>query len=945
MSRESYDPKKIEAKWQAVWEKEEPSKALTGDSRPPFYCLVEFPFPSGEGLHVGHVRSYAALDAVARKARMEGKNVLFPIGWDAFGLPTENYAIKTGLSPAVVTKQNTDNFRRQLKSLGLSFDWSREVNTTDPGFYKWTQWIFLQLLKDGLAYKAKTPINWCPSCKIGLANEEAQGGVCDRCGTKTETREKEQWMLAITKYADRLAQDLDTVDFPERVKTQQRNWIGRSDGASIIFPLSGISGQEDGKHTVEVFTTRPDTFFGVTFLAIAPELAQKWLSVGWQADSSVTTYVQESLARRDEEDTGKNEKGKTGVPTGIFATHPATGEKIPVYVAEYVLGTVGTGAVMGVPAHDERDFLFAKKHNIPIKEVVIPERIDKRNPPVAGKKTVERRNVHAIVSNPKDGTILVLKLKNHPWTTFPMGGVEEGEDAVAAALREVKEETGYTNLRPLRVLGGEVRAEYFAAHKDENRVSYTQAVCLELVDETQEAISKEESDAHDIVWLKKEKINPVDMTHAEMDIWLARMNGEEVYEGDGVLIHSGDLGGMKSEEARKAVTTTYGAPKTTYKLRDWVFSRQRYWGEPIPVVHCPSCGIVPVPEKDLPVLLPDVVEYKPTDGGESPLASITDWVNTTCPTCGEKAKRETDTMPNWAGSSWYYLRYMDPTNNDAFVSKEALSYWSPVTWYNGGMEHTTLHLLYSRFWHKFLFDKGFVPTSEPYAKRTSHGLILAEGGVKMSKSKGNVVNPDTVVSMYGADTLRLYELFIGPFEQAVSWSDDSIIGCRRFIERSCRLLEKIQDKEISDPAIEQAIKKVTEDMGTLGFNTVVSTLMTLVGVWEKASFVSRNHFERFVRLLAPFAPHVAEELWQELGKTGSVHKEKWPEYDPSLLETKEVSLVVQVNGKVRGTLVVERGLSEEEISPRAQKLMVQWLQDKPIKKTIYVADKIINFVI
>ena len=723
-----YDPQKIEKKWQEEWDKSGIYQAEDHSKKPKYYALIEFPYPSGDGLHVGHPRPYIGLDIIARKRRMEGFNVLYPVGWDAFGLPTENYAIKTGKNPRVVTKENSNTFRRQIQSLGVSFDWSREINTTDPKYYRWTQWIFLKFLEKGLAYKAKIPINWCPKCKIGLANEEVVDSNCERCGAPVEQKEKEQWMLAITKYAERLEKDLDDVDYPERVKTQQKNWIGRSEGALIQFD------------DIEVFTTRPDTIFGATFVVIS----------------------------------GKEDKF-----TGRFVTNPATKEKIPVWEAEYVMSDYGTGAIMGVPADDERDLAFAKKYDLPIIENYTP------------------------------------------------AGFED-----------------------------------------------------------------------------------------------------------------------------------YGKQVTKFKLRDWIFSRQRYWGEPIPVIHCEICGIVPVPERDLPVKLPEVEKYEPGPDGESPLANITEWVNTKCPKCGGKAKRETDVMPNWAGSSWYFLAYL--FNKTGFTGPVSIENWKlqienfrhfmPVDWYNGGMEHTVLHLLYSRFWNKFLYDLELVPTSEPYKKRTSHGLILAEGGEKMSKSKGNVINPDTIVERFGADTLRLYEMFMGPFEQAIAWSESSLIGPRRFLEKVWRLRGRTSDTDsrgsTSENLMHQTIKKVSEDIESMGFNTAVSALMIYANTLDKQEKVSQTELETLLLLLAPFAPHITEELWASLGHKGSIHIENWPAYDQKKIEKDEITLAVQVNGKVRASLSVSRSQSEEEMRVAALSLVEikKWLNGKEPKRVIIVPKRIISIV-
>ncbi len=780
-----YDPKEIEKKWQEKWEKDKLYEASSDSKKPKYYCLVEFPYPSGEGLHVGHPRPYIGLDIVARKRRMEGFNVLYPMGWDAFGLPAENYAIKTGRNPAEITKENIAVFKNQMKIMGLSFDWSREVNTTDPKYYKWTQWIFLQFLKHGLAYKKKMAINWCPKDKIGLANEEVVDGKCERCGTPVEKREKEQWMLAITKYAERLDKDLDTVDYLPQIKLQQRNWIGRSEGAEINFELNFKKNPADNekrgpngeKAQIPVFTTRPDTIFGATYLVLAPEHLWVQLATDDNHDvlenkEEVKKYI-ENIKNKTEIERGDQNKEKTGVEIkGVKAINTATKEEIPMWIADYVLPHYGTGAIMAVPADDKRDEEFAQKYNLPI-----------------------------------------------------------------------------------------------------------------------------------------------------------------------------------IEDYKKAGFEDFGKKITTFKLRDWIFSRQRYWGEPIPVIHCDICGIVPVPEADLPVKLPDVKNYEPTDTGESPLAGITEWVNVKCPNCKGNAKRETDTMPNWAGSSWYFLRYTDPANDKEFAGKDALKYWTPVDWYNGGMEHTTLHLLYSRFWNKFLFDLGLVPTSEPYKKRTSHGFILGVGGEKMSKSRGNVINPDDVVEKMGADTLRLYEMFIGPFDQAAAWSTDGIVGPRRFLEKIWRLKEKVNPNMSSnkkiDSLLHRTIKKVEEDIERTGFNTAVSALMVCANEMEKEKDISKEDFEIFLKILAPFAPHITEELWAELDNKNSIHEEKWPEFEESKIEEESMTIVVQVNGKVRASFEAERGETEENLKMKALALseIEKWVKGMSIGKVIYVKGKLVNIVI
>ena len=815
-----YDHKKIEKKWQTTWDKKGIYKANDKSKSKKFYGLIEFPYPSGDGLHVGHVRSNTAMDIISRKRRMEGYNVLYPIGWDAFGLPTENYAIKTGISPLIVTKKNTDTFRRQLKSIGFSFDWSREVNTTDPKYYKWTQWIFLQLLKKDLAYKAKITVNWCPKDKTGLANEEVVDGCCERCGTPVEKKEKDQWILRITKYADRLDKDLDTVDYLEKIKIQQRNWIGRSEGAEIDFEVS------KNYQKIKIFTTRPDTIYGCTFVVLAPEhdlVEELWAQI--ENKDEVSMYI-DSIKTKSDMDRMADSKDKTGVELqGIYAINPATKEKISIWIADFVLASYGTGAVFA-DAHDKRDFDFAKKYGIPLR------------------------------------------------TT----------------------------------------------------------------------------------------IKPVDM---EDDISIRSF--ETCFDGKGILYNSGEFSGLTSDQAIPKIANKFGKLVTKYKLRDWVFSRQRYWGEPIPVVHCATCGIVPVPEKELPLKLPKVAKYQPTDTGESPLAVVDKWVNTKCPKCKGKAKRETDTMPNWAGSSWYFLRYIDPKNSKALADKKKLKKMMPVDWYNGGMEHTTLHLLYSRFWNKFLYDIGVVPYSEPYKKRTSHGMILAKGGEKMSKSKGNVINPDDIVKVYGADTLRLYEMFMGPFDQAIAWSEEAIVGPRRFLERVWKLQDKVLvQKNLSrvgapvervkradftvpklDNLLHKTIQKVAEDIEEMHFNTAISSMMILVSEIEKAESITVKDFKMFLQILAPFAPHVAEELWALSGEKKSIHISKWPKADPKKMKDDEVKIAVQINGKVRAELMVSPDITEEEIKSLAigDESVSKYLVGQEIKRFIYVKGRLVSIVI
>lgn len=797
-----YRPDIIEKKWQDIWDENQVYKASNDSDKEKFYALVEFPYPSGDGLHVGHPRPYTALDIVSRKRRYEGYNVLFPMGWDAFGLPTENFAIKNKIHPRIVTERNVARFKQQLKSIGFSFDWSREINTTDPNYYKWTQWIFLKLFEKGLAYKQEMPINWCGSCKIGLANEEVVGGTCERCGGEVTRRVKNQWMLKITEYAERLIQDLDLVDYIERVKIQQTNWIGKSEGMELDFNIAG------GEEKLRVFTTRPDTLFGATYMVIAVEhpLIEKYKDQITNIDQ-VLEYKEAATRKSDFERTEMS-KDKTGVQLkGLNAINPATGKEVPIWISDYVLITYGTGAIMAVPGHDQRDWEFATKFGLPIVEVI---------------------------------------------------------------------------------KGGNIE--------------------------------------------------------------------EEAYSDAGTLVNSGFLNDMDVDNAKEAMSAyleerNLGTRKTNFKLRDWVFSRQRYWGEPIPLIHCDECGWVPVPENQLPVILPEVENYEPTDSGESPLANIHDWVNTTCPKCGKAAKRETDTMPQWAGSSWYFLRYIDPHNDEALASPEAIDYWMPVNWYNGGMEHTTLHLLYSRFWHKFLYDIGVVPEPEPYAKRTSHGMILGDNNEKMSKSRGNVVNPDEIVKDYGADTLRTYEMFIGDFEKSVPWSENGVKGCRRFLERVWRLQEHLVEGQGYTPQLEsdmhKAIKKVTHDFETLKFNTGIATLMALVNKFNEHGSLTKDDFKTFLILLNPVAPHITEELWETVGIEGRLYETTWPKYEEAKTIDDVIEMPVQINGKVRGKIQVNLDDSQEAVGEKAllDENINKFLEGKTIVKEIFVMGKIYNIVV
>jgi leucyl-tRNA synthetase len=798
---EIYNHREVETKWQKVWDDEKAFKTSDDYSKPKYYALVEFPYPSGQGLHVGHPRPYTALDIVARKRRMQGYNVLYPMGWDAFGLPTENYAIQNHIHPKIVTENNVVRFKNQLHSLGYSFDWDREINTTDPDYYKWTQWIFLKLFKAGLAYKSEMPINWCTSCKVGLANEEVVNGVCERCGSEVVRKVKSQWMLKITEYADKLIQGLDTVDYVERVKVSQKNWIGKSTGAEVDF---SIKGKED---KLRIYTTRCDTLFGATYMVLSPEhpLIDKYKDElkNWE---EISAY-REQAAKKSDFERAELAKDKTGVRIdGLSAVNPVNEKEIPIFISDYVLMSYGTGAIMAVPAHDERDWDFAKKFNLPIIEVV------------AGGKNVQ----------------------------------------------------------------------------------------------------------------------------------------EEVYTdvAEGTIVNSGFIDGLSVKEAQARMIAFLeekgiGCAKTNFKLRDWVFSRQRYWGEPIPIVYCEKCGYVPVNESELPLDLPEVESYMPTDNGESPLALMTDWVNTTCPCCKGPAKRETDTMPQWAGSSWYFLRYTDPTNTEALASKEALDYWMPVDWYNGGMEHTTLHLLYSRFWHKFLYDQKVVPCPEPYLKRTSHGMILGSNGEKMSKSRGNVVNPDDIVREYGADTLRTYEMFIGAFELSASWSEDGVKGCRRFLERVWKLQDILtEDMNYStdlEVKMHQTIKKVSNDFESLKYNTAIAAMMALINEFYRKNAVTKGEFKTLLTMLNPVAPHITEELWQSVGFEGRLYETAWPEYEEAKTVEATVEIAVQINGKTRATLMIGKEDPKDEVIAKAKEVVADKLTGTIVKE-IYVPGRIVNIV-
>ncbi|MBU0660894.1 class I tRNA ligase family protein [Patescibacteria group bacterium] len=958
-----------EKKWQEKWEAEKTFEVTEDASKEKFFGLIEFPYPSGAGLHVGHPRPMTAMDVISRKKRMEGKNVLYPIGFDAFGLPTENYAIKTGRQPKDVTKENIANFIRQLKMLGYSFDWSRVIDTTDPAYYQWTQDIFLKFFEHGLAYKKNTPINWCLSCKIGLANEEIVNGACERCGGTVEKRDKEQWMLAITKYADKLLEGLDTVDYIERAKIQQSNWIGKSTGAELDFAIKNF------EEKIRVFTTRPDTLFGASYMVLSPEHALlEMLKDNIENLDEVAAYQKQAGLKSDLERT-ELQKDKTGVELkGIKAINPVNGEEIPVWIADYVLATYGTGAIMAVPAHDERDFEFAKKFDLPIRQVVaemIPSA--EKDIPKEGKETVRRQNVIVLVKHPEEDAYFCLDWTKQGWTSFVIGGKENGETWEDAAIREMKEETGYQNIKSINLLGFETHTNFFAAHKDVNRYGEQRAVYIELADDERAEVDPKEVKNHDGKWVKVEDLH--DFINLDNHIYYYNIfkEGEKAFTGEGIAINSDFLNDLKKEEAIEKMIAWLeekgiGEKKDNFRLRDWVFSRQRYWGEPIPLVYCPHCaengerkskgeernpGWIPLDRKDLPLELPHVEKYEPTDNGDSPLADMREFVETTCPRCGGEAKRETDTMPNWAGSSWYWLRYMDPHNDTAFASKEALNYWGQVDWYNGGMEHTVLHLLYSRFWNQFLHDIGEVPHSEPYAKRTSHGLILAQDGEKMSKSKGNVVNPDDMVAKFGADALRTYIMFMGPFDQHVAWSEEGLKGVKKFFDRVWNLQEFICSEqaylfsEDVEREIHKTIKKVGDDIEVLGFNTAIARMMEMVNFVYKKKALAKEQFGKILSILSPFAPHMTEELWEKSGYEGSISIAPWPVYDEKYLVEDMVTLVVQVNGKVRAKLEVAADISEEDVKALAlaEENVVKWVEGKDVRKVIYVKGKLVSVVV
>jgi len=1019
-----YDHKKIEPKWQKEWEKKGAFKALTGSKKPKKYALSMFPYPSGAGLHVGHPRGYIANDVYARLMRIKGFNVLHPMGFDSFGLPAEQYAIKTGNNPKIFTDQLVKQYRKQLDIIGFGYDWERQISTHRPEYYKWTQSIFLKLygswynkkadkaesidelmkildksgnekisavcdvdteivtaknwkemsglekhnflMKYRLAYEGESEVNWCSELGTVLANDEIVDGpngtqVSERGGFPVEKKSLRQWFLRITAYADRLIEGLDTVDWPSHIKEIQKNWIGLSNGVEIEFQLVATQTNADLTQTdaekiqrqnnkIKVFTTRVDTLFGVTYVVLAPEIAERFMiqDSGFKNQikniNDVLKYIEEVKNKTAEDRTADN-KEKTGVALeGVTAINPANGDEVPVWIADYVLASYGTGAVMAVPAHDDRDFAFAKKYGLEIKQVIAPFFIDKDNKPVLGKEWSSRRNVQAVIKHPTENKIIQLHWKQQPWKTFVIGGAEGDENYEDAIIREVKEETGYKNFKNIKKLGWQMESHFYAKHKDINRQAFTQVFFIELSDLNKKDLTDEENEKHNVVWVSISEINKTYWPCSELSEISAHVEkGQHAFIGEGKIINSGKFDGLSSEEARIEITKAVGGKFVTkYKMRDAVFARQRYWGEPIPLVHEKDGTIKALKEKDLPLELPNVKSYAPTGNAESPLSSVKSWV---------KAGYETNTMPGWAGSSWYFLRYMDPSNKKEFASEKALKYWGQVDMYVGGAEHATGHLLYSRFWNNFLYDLKLVPHSEPFKVLRNQGMILGADHRKMSKRWGNVVNPDDVVKTYGADTLRVFEMFIGPFDSQLPWSTDGIIGSRRFIEKVWRLQEKISiDKKTERPyenTLHKTIKKVGEDIESFNFNTAISAMMICLNEMEKSEFVYKEDYEKFIQILSPFAPHITEEIWKLLGKKRIIQDSEWPKFEPKKLLDETITLVIQVNGKVRDELKVSRDIDKEsvlELAKNSEK-MLRWLENSEIIKVIFVPNKLINIVV
>mgnify|MGYP003393597856 CR=1 FL=1 len=952
-----YDYKKFDAYWQEKWQKDKIYETPKLSEGKKMYVLDMFPYPSGEGLHVGHPKGYIATDIYSRFKRMNGYDVLHPMGWDAFGLPAEQFALANKMHPRVSVEKNIANFKKQLSHIGLDYDWSREINTTDPEFYKWTQWIFTKMYEKGLAYESNEPINWCPSCKTGLANEDVNAdGTCERCDTKVEKKPIRQWVLKITDYADRMLKDLDLLEWPEGVKLAQKNWIGRSVGAEFDFKLAGIPDHDDGSMSVKIFTTRADTMFGATFVAISAEMVKTWIDSGFKVGTDINKYVIDTIEENKKVNDYSVVPEKTGIFSGIYAINPVTDEKIPVWIANYVLGGVGTGAIMAVPAHDERDFEFAKKYNLPIKQVIAPVFVDKVNPPKDDAENTIRHGVIVLVKHWSEEKYLIDYSPKFNWKCLFTGGIEEGEDPLESAVREIQEETGYQNVAEVRYIPLEHIDKFHAPHKGVNRVAYQKNIFIQLLDGEEKERTQEEKDLHHISWLTKEEmLKTITLPNHRFIFETELANGQSLTM-DGVLINSDKYNDLTGEEAREKIGEDFGGKKVTrYKLQDWIFARQRYWGEPFPIVRDKNGKVYMVDEEDLPVLLPEVENYEPTDTGESPLALIESWVNvkgyiTDKGTFkqsedGEMFTRETNTMPQWAGSSWYYLRFADSHNNKELISSEIEKNWLPVDVYVGG-DHATRHLIYARFWHKFLYDIGVVSTIEPFSRLEFLGFILAPDGRKMSKRWGNIINPDDVVNEYGADTLRVYEMFMAPFDQTCAWSTTSIKGADKFLDRVYNLQKKIGDTSTIEIELHKTIKKVGDDIEKFKFNTAISQMMILTNSMEEGKF-TKDDYISFLSILAPFAPHLTEQVWNELGNNTSIHTSEWPKFDESKLVEDTAIISLQINGKLRGTFVVQYGSDENAVLEVAKSTDAykKYVAEVEPKKVITVQNRLINIVI